>query len=277
MRLNLNTNYENEFKFLKDSYAGAMNDMMFQFLRDEGYTGSLTDMLRQREAAGGGGGGGFSPADLSPQFWIDASNTSSITEVSGFVTQIDDLSGNNRHAVQATASKRPATGTTTINGLNVLAFDSGDIMRAPVAAGTFPSGLQATFVMQKTGANLTFEGPVQRTAGNLGLPYERRNNLLILGATNSNAYTNLRTFTTATVVSLEVGLTAQREFVNGAAGGSSAINNYTDTATEIQIGGRDDEVVLFRGNIGEIIFTDILSTTDREALETYLSDKWGIV
>lgn len=76
--------------------------------------------------ATGGGGGGFSPLDLSPTLWLDASDTSTITEStpgSGAVSQWDDKSGNGYNLVQATSSAQPKTGTATINSLNVLEFD----------------------------------------------------------------------------------------------------------------------------------------------------------
>ena len=47
--------------------------------------------------------------------WLDASDTSSITAASGSVSQWSDKSGNALHVVQATADKKPSTGSTTQN------------------------------------------------------------------------------------------------------------------------------------------------------------------
>jgi hypothetical protein len=54
--------------------------------------------------------------------WWDASDESTITEVSGLCSQINDKAraGLNQHLTQSNASLRPATGTRTVNGLNVL-------------------------------------------------------------------------------------------------------------------------------------------------------------
>ncbi len=70
--------------------------------------------------AGGGGG--------NLLFHIDASDTSSITDSSGDVSQIDDLSGNGNHPEQSTGSIQPRTGDDTINSKNVLTFAADDYL-----------------------------------------------------------------------------------------------------------------------------------------------------
>jgi len=59
----------------------------------------------------------------TPFLWIDPSNTSSITHSSNNVTQINDLTGNGRHATQSNTTHSPTTNTDTLNGLNVLRFN----------------------------------------------------------------------------------------------------------------------------------------------------------
>jgi len=66
----------------------------------------------------------FSPLDLSPVLWLDAADTSTITEVGGAVSQWDDKSGNGNDLTQAQAVYQPVTGTRTLNSLNVLDFAS---------------------------------------------------------------------------------------------------------------------------------------------------------
>ncbi len=55
--------------------------------------------------------------------WFDAADSSTITAISGAVSQWRDKSGNQNHATQSTVSRRPATGSATIGGLNAVAFD----------------------------------------------------------------------------------------------------------------------------------------------------------
>ena len=66
----------------------------------------------------------FDPLDLTPLIWLDASDTDTITESAGKVTQWDDKSGNANHFTQASTSIAPTTGTTTINSKNVLDWGS---------------------------------------------------------------------------------------------------------------------------------------------------------
>lgn len=52
----------------------------------------------------------FTPADVDSsimEMWIDATDTSVVTLNSGNISQIDDKSGNDRHATQTTASIQP--------------------------------------------------------------------------------------------------------------------------------------------------------------------------
>jgi len=73
-------------------------------------------------------GSGFSPLDLSPVLWLDASDTSTITEVGGAVSQWDDKSGNGYNVTQGTAANQPTSGTRTLNSLNVIDFDGSDLL-----------------------------------------------------------------------------------------------------------------------------------------------------
>lgn len=49
----------------------------------------------------------WTPGEITTQLWFDAADSSTITLVSGAVSQWNDKSGNNRHASQGTASNRP--------------------------------------------------------------------------------------------------------------------------------------------------------------------------
>jgi len=84
--------------------------------------------------------GAFDPSTLPGYtMHIDPSDTGTITESAGDVSQIDDISGNGHHLVQGTASLQPQTGVDTINGLNAISGDgTADFMQT--AAGIFAGG-----------------------------------------------------------------------------------------------------------------------------------------
>jgi hypothetical protein len=58
--------------------------------------------------------------------WLDAADASTVTTVSGAVSQWNDKSGNGRSATQATAGNRPAYTTAALNSRNVITFDGTD-------------------------------------------------------------------------------------------------------------------------------------------------------
>lgn len=70
----------------------------------------------------------WTPHDVGTIVWYDAADLSTIVDTTtpGKVEQLNDKSGSGLHLTQATESKKPATGTRTLNGLNVLDFDGGD-------------------------------------------------------------------------------------------------------------------------------------------------------
>lgn len=70
----------------------------------------------------------WTPSDLTTIGWYDPSDSSTITESGGAVSQLDDKSGNSNDVIQATGAKQPVTGTRTLNGLNVLDCDGGDFL-----------------------------------------------------------------------------------------------------------------------------------------------------
>lgn len=82
----------------------------------------------------GGDAGPFSPGDLSPFVWYDATAADSIIHAAGSVSQWEDLSGNARHLTQGDGSRQPTTGTATMNGLNAIDFDGTSFMSAAKVA-----------------------------------------------------------------------------------------------------------------------------------------------
>jgi len=77
---------------------------------------------------------GFDPRLLEPALWLDAADTSTITESSGSVSQWNDKSGNGYNVTQSTGAAQPTTGSTTQNSLNVIKFDGNDFLIASTAS-----------------------------------------------------------------------------------------------------------------------------------------------
>ena len=64
----------------------------------------------------------WDPSLISTALWLDAADASTVTTVSGNVSQWNDKSGNGRNAMQSTSGKRPAYQSAAQNGLNAVRF-----------------------------------------------------------------------------------------------------------------------------------------------------------
>ena len=96
--------------------------------------------------------------------WLDASDTSSISQSSGSVDSWTDKSTAGGGTVTNSGDNRPTTGTATQNGLNLLSFDGADDTltgNAVLSAGDdtyayfavwFPQTEKTQVVFQQTGA-----------------------------------------------------------------------------------------------------------------------------
>jgi hypothetical protein len=74
----------------------------------------------------------FMPAIPFPQtiafVWLDAADTTTIAVSGTAVTQWNDKGSAGYNVTQSTSSQRPQSGTTTLNGKNVIAYDGGDVL-----------------------------------------------------------------------------------------------------------------------------------------------------
>jgi len=207
----------------------------------------------------------FSPLDLSPVLWLDASDTSTITESGGAVSQWDDKSGNGNDVTQATASAQPTTGSTTINGLNVLALDGADFMTSASLSFT---GLTMCAVFQHSSENFYLlgtgtsnvyagrgaDGSSAAPVDNMGSMTLRFNGAAFSGTTSNDVYDTMAASTKVVTLSVDGSFTQQ-------------IRPYGYTSSTGMPVGAIAEVIIVDGTLtaGEIADT-----------ETYLANKWGI-
>jgi len=230
----------------------------------------------------------WTPADLTSgtAIWLDADDASTITEVSGAVSQWSDKSGNARHAVQGSATLRPIA-SATIGGKTALQFD-GTNDQLVIAAGAWHSGNWTSFIVidpqspagaewvvsqDDAGANrIAVYGYV--TDVNAGMASSNTDNTqfysvqtagvtapLIVGGVASN--------TTATAYASGVPDDAPTAITGTVRGGTinTVISAIPGSSTTLPVS----------GSIAEIVLLDYAaSDTDRQLVEGYLAHKWGI-
>lgn len=214
----------------------------------------------------------------TPHVWLDPSNTSSITHSSNNVTQINDLSGNGRHATQANTTYSPITNSHTINSLNVLRFNGAKAltMPAPPTAGVLfivLESVNATGLRYALGHN--------RTADNVPGPFYLsqtvRSSARVI---DLNIFYSIYQFSAlyASGVRLIVfsygpnGMLCRinKQFIGSF---TYSVPSYSNT---MFIGARNATGAEgWDGNIGEVVYFSSQSI-DILAIENLIAAKWGI-
>lgn len=247
----------------------------------------------------------FSPLELSPELWLDASALSSITHSSGSVSQWDDLSGNGRHVAQSTAANQPTTGTRTQNGLNVLDFDgTNDSLISSAAASTWSFLHNGTDYVIAAVISRDIAGvgghvlATATTATGIGLllRFLDTNNISHIVNNNnpppSTVISNnvsAGTGTTARVLTLVANPTAATQAgksgiaFEGASLGRNNIGTQTVDTTNapgssLTIGNRQTNPGPLNGIIAEIVIVSGANATEanRVKLRDYLNTKWAV-
>lgn len=213
---------------------------------------------------------GFNPLSLSPALWL--SDTGSDASV------WTDLSGNGRNATQATALAQPTIVTSGISGRQIRRFDGvNDYLQSNSALATttgtifvvsqFTDLIVADRVIFQAGTNAT------KASVGLGIHTNRARKSFIYGSTDiiGTATTN------ATSMSCIFNASGNTYYQEGTLVGSANVTGIS-CGTGFTVGSlRDGSFTTFyKGDIAEVlVFPTALSTTNRQAVESYLRTKWG--
>jgi hypothetical protein len=209
-------------------------------------------------------GSPWTPANMTTRLWYDFSDSSTITTSGGFLTQINDKSGNNTHASQSNSSKRPTLGqiggiscmvTTSTQYVEVSGGSLGGI-RSYVSVVEFSSTAADQFLVGSSGS-YDFHGS--------------SNNYLLSSSFSSSNVRNGSGWVngTATAPLDMVKLTSVTAYEFNTLGNVSIGQFSADRSNST--GSRS-----LIGKTCEIIAcSTVLSTTDRQKLEGYLAHKWG--
>jgi len=221
-----------------------------------------------------GGASPWTPANITTALWLDAAEASTIHEdtTPGFVSQWDDKSGNGNDVTQVTGSLQPATGTRTLNGMNVLDFAADWLEVDPFAksepftvfmVATVDVAAQASYVMWGDANN---NNPYP-------MLYEYSDVYQIYGG---GSQPNRPSDTNPHVFGVNYYSSALNVYVDGT-GGTPAATTAT-ALTGLQIGARNDSAGdSLDGMVAEFVLVDgTMSDADREKMEGYLAHKWGI-
>jgi hypothetical protein len=241
----------------------------------------------------------FDPLSLSPALWLDASDAStlfdattggSLVAADGAVARWEDKSGNARHATQETGSSQFQRKTGILNGRDILrssgspkhmrsalslaGLDDATIFAVLHASSltnyqsalrwqesdpsylVYPWGSSAIFIHAPDGATSGVSSGLVANEWNIGVARRQRNISTGLQTWRNGAAVASRSTANATIAPDASQLTLGR---------------YSLGAVQYSSG------EYFIGDYAEIlVFTTALSTTDRQAVESYLASKWNI-
>ena len=243
----------------------------------------------------------FSPLSLpNLKAWYDADDAATITG-GIIVSQWNDKSGNGFNLSQSTLTKRPSSGTRTLNGKNVIDFDgTNDVLEASTASDwTFMnnSGGSTAFFVYMYDSNSTANAWCT-TDGVSGadIGYDLYDNSDLAHRVNRGVG-GAQAISNDTLQNPSTGnhyLYVLSDPNNGTAANRSQIyvdgtlqnknNTFTNApssstpTTPLDIGGRRaDDVYSFDGAFAEIIIVSgIMSAGDITKTKAYISAKWGV-
>lgn len=245
----------------------------------------------------------FSPSSISElRTWYDANDATTITKRTGtdFIEVWQDKSGNNYHLTQSTASAQPLfTGGTSVaswSGNTYVYFDGGDYVSRTTGTSFSDSGFTYFYVARMNDSsssnslvfNYTDQAPpvnVGKYRAYQGTATFPANRSLTLGADN-----NFMRFDWASP-STSLGGKNQYQYgwVSGTTAGafSGSVNDIAwdasgsagtipDSIAAISLGANNDGGAPIIGYVAEVIvYGKVLSTTEKNNVETYLKNKWG--
>jgi hypothetical protein len=238
--------------------------------------------------------------------WYDASDTSTITQSGGAVSQWADKSVNALNLVQATTAKKPISGTRTQNGKNMLDYDgSDDVLTSNASAATWKfltdSSGTTFFMAIVCDVNAVAWGMTDVSNSSVAnnptyalTANSNRTGYFGKGSDNPSGYnwfvsSTTETFTdntaqTWTVVSDPTNGTAANRLkiyknstLDTSANVQTASSATGNPAVPLSLGGYNLYSSSFNGGICEVlIYNSVLSATDVSNNQAYLKAKWGI-
>ena len=253
-------------------------------------------------------GGLWTPAQITTALWLDASDVSTITAVSGAVSQWNDKSGNSRNFV-ASGAAGPTLTANALNALSVLTFGGSQRLVSQSASSIWKFLHDGTTFLitgvVKLG-NSSDPNAIYGLAGNSGGSSSQvgcffgfddrtaasRNNAFLSWISTSSGYSVLSTtnnFFTPNqpqiwAASLAPSASPAADKVSVVANGGTEIKNNSSTiaasqsnpAFNLQIGASGESGFSMVGYHAEIIITLAPSLSVRQLAEGYLAHKWGL-
>jgi hypothetical protein len=230
----------------------------------------------------------WTPAQITTALWLDAADASTITTISGAVSQWNDKSGNGRNVGQAAAGARPTYVQSGLNGRGTISFNGSSAYLERVG-----SYLSTNWTCVVAGINNTVTGTPVFVAQSSTLNSQPR---WQLDRDSTNARQLHRNDAGTIIFPSQAGHTAASFLqvstndgsligvsLNGATLTTASSITGSFSTNRLTIGGlyAGSTTVApasrLNGQIAEFVYVaNMLTASDREKLEGYIAHKWGL-
>ena len=228
----------------------------------------------------------FKPTDIGGcQLWLDASDTATISLTGSTVTQINDKSGNSNNTSSSTGTVTYAAGG--LNSRPAFSFNATGGFRGPISiTGTTLTAFTVATLNSGVNYNGRLFGLANATQNDYayattGQPFFCRNGGPNVSGYRNNTYMSyqINTFDTPFIGTSQFTGSSNSTSINGTPGTAVADANGSFSITKYGFGceGLSDAGVNWYGYCSEmILYNSLLSTAQRQQVESYLAQKWGL-
>ena len=232
----------------------------------------------------------FLPTQMSAcRLWLDATDASTFTFAGANITQWRDKSGNGFHFTNngtltpwgSQTSNCPTRSITAINGTPGVVFDSAS--KQSLAANDIFSGNQSTsYTMFTVGTAFIGRGLDGGFGNGWSIQSASTTCAIVFVSTGPASYNfgGGTTILREEIVSQTASNAQLLYYSAGTLTGSNTVANYTLRSSTVgfTMGITGVNTNFVSGNVGEvIIYTRVLSQSEREMVEGYLAWKWGLL
>jgi hypothetical protein len=217
----------------------------------------------------------FLPTSITGcSLWLDAADLTSLTVSGGAVSQWNDKSGNANNATQSTSGNQPTSGSITQNGLNVLNLTSKTMTYPTISLTTmtvFCVYRQLDFTSYRQPLSVGAFAFFYANGGTVGIGRLAVTDEVLANWSTYGLNTSAYTIYGGTVSI--AGSTTTNMYFNGTNVASNTVNS-SGGVVRYEIGRSE---LSNSGYIAEVlIYNSVLSQTNRQSVESYLAQKWGL-
>jgi len=239
----------------------------------------------------------WTPAKLTPEIWLDASDSTTITTASGGVNTWADKTANGNNFTQGsgTLNVHPTVTTAGLNGLNVINFSGTSFL---LGTATHTRSLCqnvasfSTYIVSHV--NVVSSGVGRLILWSLSAGTSPRASITLFSSqyllqqdrldSGTQANNGLSHVAGARITGAEHSFSTAQSTIwvdgtgNTSATGQGSGNSVNTISTEVELGGTasvgSQNIV---GDVAEMVcISGLLSTTNRQILEGYFAYKWGL-